>query len=138
MKQVLFFLSVVALTGCATDRAIVPSLEGKPRVKINAATPGVAQADPAARPDGKFDFSFSGDIRGAVKALKVVQPKINLLILSGESVTVNVNVNLLGVTLEDALRSIDEQSGNTVDLIWSTSQHQSGYQVLVRYKSPKE
>ena len=36
MQQFAVLLAVaLALAGCATDKAVVPDLEGKPRVKIN-------------------------------------------------------------------------------------------------------
>lgn len=39
MKKLLPIMLALALTGCATNHAIVPSLEGKPRVKINKQVP---------------------------------------------------------------------------------------------------
>ena len=138
MKQAFVFLLVVGLIGCTTNRAIVPSLEGKPRVKINTAMSDVPPIAPVATSVETFDFSFSGDIRAAVKALKVVQPQINLIILSGEPFPLNVNVNLRGVTLQEALHSIGKQGRDNVDVILSKPQHQSGYQVLVRFNPSKE
>ena len=43
--SILVYLVSIALTGCATNKAVVPSLEGKPRVKINQQVPAsTAQA----------------------------------------------------------------------------------------------
>jgi hypothetical protein len=39
MRFPFFLLVVVTLTGCATAKAIVPSLDGKPRVPINKQVP---------------------------------------------------------------------------------------------------
>lgn len=39
MKRVFVMMLVVALAGCATNKAVLPSLEGKPRVKINHQEP---------------------------------------------------------------------------------------------------
>lgn len=39
MKQAFLILLIAALAGCATNKAVVPSLEGKPRVKINQQVP---------------------------------------------------------------------------------------------------
>jgi hypothetical protein len=142
MKQAFVVLLVAALAGCATNKAVLPSLEGKPRIKINAVAPTVAQAVPvAATPAataGTFDFRFDGDILDALKALKVVQPQINLMPPLGKPIPLHVTVNLQGVTLDDALRDIGEQGGSVVDVILNKSQHQGGNQVLVRFNNPKE
>nr|BCT99796.1 type IV secretion system protein VirB7 [uncultured bacterium] len=140
MKQAFVVLLVVALAGCATNKAVLPSLEGKPRVKINATAPVVAQAAPvAATPAaGTFDFSFNGDILDALKAVKAAQPQINLLPPLGKPSPLNVNVNLRGATLDDVLRAIGEQGGDAVDVVLNKSKHQGGNQVLVRFNNPKE
>lgn len=139
MKQAFVVLLVAALAGCATNKAVLPSLEGKPRVKINAAAPVVAQAAPvAATPAGAFDFSFNGDILDALKAVKAVQPQINLLSPLGKPSPLNVNVNLRGATLDDVLRAIGEQGGDAVDVVLNKSKYQGGNQVLIRFNNPKE
>lgn len=140
MKKAFVVLLVASLAGCATNKAVLPSLEGKPRVKINAAAPVVAPASPvAATPAaGTFDFSFSGDILDALKAVKAVQPQINLLPPLGKPSPLNVTVNLRGATLDDVLREIGEQGGDAVDVVLNKSKHQGGNQVLVRFNNPKE
>ncbi|MHC8297734.1 hypothetical protein [Pseudomonas sp. LB3P58] len=35
MKRALAFLLLATLCGCASHKAVVPSLEGKPRIQIN-------------------------------------------------------------------------------------------------------
>ena len=114
MKKIFVVLLVAALAGCATNKAVLPSLEGKPRVKINAAAPVVAQA------------------------VKAAQPQINLLPPLGKPSPLNVNVNLRGATLDDVLRAIGEQGGDAVDVVLNKSKHQGGNQVLVRFNNPKE
>jgi hypothetical protein len=47
MKKLLPILLAFALTGCATNHAIVPSLEGKPRVKINKPVPKLPAPAPS-------------------------------------------------------------------------------------------
>lgn len=140
MKKTFVVLLVVALAGCATNKAVLPSLEGKPRVKINAATPVAAQAVPVAARSaaGAFDFSFNGDILDALKAVKVIQPQINLLPPLGKPSPLNVSVNLRGATLDDVLRAIGEQGGDAVDVVLNKSKDQGGNQVLVRFNNPKE
>lgn len=140
MKKIFVVLLVAALAGCATNKAVLPSLEGKPRVKINATAPVVAQAAPvAATPAaGTFDFSFNGDILDALKAVKAAQPQINLLPPLGKPSPLTVNVNLRGATLDDVLRDIGEQGGDAVDVVLNKSKHQGGNQVLVRFNNPKE
>jgi PBP1b-binding outer membrane lipoprotein LpoB len=45
MNHTFLILLIVALAGCANNKAVVPSLEGKPRVKINQQVPAsTAQA----------------------------------------------------------------------------------------------
>jgi hypothetical protein len=140
MKQAFVVLLVAALAGCATNKAVLPSLEGKPRVKINAAVPTAPQVEPvAATPAaGTFDFRFDGDILDAVKALKVIQPQINVLPPLGKPFPWKVAVNLKGTTLDEALRNIGEQGGDAVDVVLNKSQHQGGNQVLIRFNNPKE
>lgn len=46
MKQAFVVLLVAALAGCATDKAVLPSLEGKPRIKINQHAPAPAAPAP--------------------------------------------------------------------------------------------
>lgn len=140
MKKIFVVLLVAALAGCATNKAVLPSLEGKPRVKINATAPVVAQAAPvAATPAaGTFDFSFNGDILDALKAVKAAQPQINLLPPLGKPSPLTVNVNLRGATLDDVLRAIGEQGGDAVDVVLNKSKYQGGNQVLVRFNNPKE
>lgn len=46
MKQAIVVLLVAALAGCAANKAVVPSLEGKPRVKINKQAPVPAAPAP--------------------------------------------------------------------------------------------
>lgn len=43
MKKLFAILLFAALAGCASNGAVLPSLEGKPRVKINTVTPADAQ-----------------------------------------------------------------------------------------------
>lgn len=140
MKKAFVVLLVAALAGCATNKAVLPSLEGKPRVKINAAAPAIAPAVPvAATPAvGAFDFTFNGDILDALKAVKAVQPQINLLPPLGKPSPLNVSVNLRGATLDDVLRAIGEQGGDAVDVVLNKSKYQGGNQVLVRFNNPKE
>ena len=140
MKKAFVVLLVASLAGCATNKAVLPSLEGKPRVKIHAAAPVVAPAAPVAATSaaGTFDFSFSGDILDALKAVKAAQPQINLLPPLGKPSPLNVTVNLRGATLDDVLREIGEQGGDAVDVVLNKSKHQGGNQVLVRFNNPKE
>jgi hypothetical protein len=137
MKQAFAVLLVAALAGCATSNAVLPSLEGKPRVKINATAPAVAQvaATPAA---GTFNFSFEGDILDAVKALHSIQPQMNLLPPLGKPFPLNVKLNLQEATLDTTLRAIGEQGGDKVDVILNKSKAQGGNQVLIRFNNSKE
>lgn len=143
MKQAFAVLLIAALAGCATNKAVLPSLEGKPRVKINATAPAITPAAPvapvAATPvAGTFNFIFDGDIQDAAKALQAIQPQMNLLPPLGKPFPFNVKVNVQGGTLEDALRSMGEQGGTAVDVHLNKSQHQGGNQVLIRFNNPKE
>jgi uncharacterized protein YceK len=46
MKKAFIVLLVIALSGCATNKAVLPSLKGKPRVKINQQAPVPATPAP--------------------------------------------------------------------------------------------
>lgn len=136
MKKAFTVLLVAALSGCATSNAVLPSLEGKPRVKINATAPTDAQA--AAKPAaGAFNFSFKGDILDAVKALNATHP-MTLLPPLGKPFPFSVDVNLQGTTLEGVLRAMGEQGGDKVDVILQRSKPQGENQVLIRFNNPKE
>lgn len=142
MKKTLAVLLVTALAGCATSNAVLPSLEGKPRVKINQTIPETTAAQQPAQtkaPDaGRINFSFDGDILDAVKALKEVQPQLNLLPPLGKPFPFHVSVRLTNATAEDVLRDIGEQGGKKVDVVLNKSNHQGGNQVLIRFNKPKE
>lgn len=43
MKKYFVVLLLAFLAGCASNNAVLPSLEGKPRIKINAAPPAEKQ-----------------------------------------------------------------------------------------------
>lgn len=50
MKRALAFLMLATLCGCASHQAVVPSLEGKPRIQINKqpqAKPAIASPNNA-------------------------------------------------------------------------------------------
>lgn len=140
MKQAFAVLLIAALAGCATNKAVLPSLEGKPRVKINTTPAGVTPAAPlvATTTASTFNFSFNGDILDALSALHKAQPQMNLLPPLGKPFPLNVNVNLRAATLDDVLRSIGEQGGDKVDVVLNKSKAQGGNQVLIRFNNPKE
>jgi len=46
MMNAFFLLLVATLAGCATNKAVLPSLEGKPRIQINKQMPAPS-ASPA-------------------------------------------------------------------------------------------
>lgn len=143
MKKVFAVLLIAALAGCATNKAVLPSLDGKPRVKINAAPPVQSQAAPvapvvASTPPTAFDFVFQGDILDGLAALNALQPQMNLLPPLGKPFPFAVSVNLRPATLETALRSMGEQGGKDFDLILNKSKAQGGNQVLIRFNNPKE
>lgn len=144
MKKLLTVLLIAALAGCATNKAALPSLEGKPRVKINTTASTVTLAAPVVAPvaatpvAGALNFSFDGDIQDAARALQAIHPQMNLLPPLGKPFPFNVKVNVQGGTLEDALRSIGEQGGTAVDVHLNRSQHQGGNQVHIRFNNSKE
>lgn len=143
MKKAFAALLIATLAGCASNTAVLPSLEGKPRLKINAAQPVETQAATAApvvtsAPAKTFDFVFQGDILDGLAALNALQPQMNLLPPLGKPAPFTVSVNLRPATLETALRSMGEQGGKDFDLILNKSKAQGGNQVLIRFNSPKE
>lgn len=142
MKKAFVVLLVASLAGCATNQAVLPSLEGKPRVKINKTVPEqiaaqqpVQEIAPAA---GRINFSFDGDVLDALMALKKVQPQLNLLPPLGKPYPFHVTLNLSNATAEDVLRAIGEQGGEKVDITLNKTQHQGGNQVVIRFNKVKE
>lgn len=52
MKQAFVLLLVIAFVGCATNKAVLPSLQGKPRVKVNQQAPVPAAPAPVTNETG--------------------------------------------------------------------------------------
>lgn len=140
MKKIFAFLLFAALAGCASNSAVLPSLEGKPRIKINAAPTADVQ-DVAVFKDATaqetFDFVYQGDILDALATLQTMQPQMVLLSPIGKPFPFIVSVNLPNTTLEAALRALGEKGGNDVDLILRP-QTDGIAQVQARFNNPKE
>ncbi|MCW8171171.1 hypothetical protein D8B22_19165 [Verminephrobacter aporrectodeae subsp. tuberculatae] len=82
-----------------------------------------------------LDFTYEGDILGALPALKEVAPQIDVMPSLGRPSPLLVRIHLQGTTLENALRAIGEQGGDVADVVWSTTRHQGGNQAFVRFRT---
>lgn len=139
MKKVFAVFLLAVLAGCASNSAVLPSLEGKPRIKINTAPPAGMQ-DVAvfkeATTKATFDFVYQGDILDALATLQTMQPQMVLLPPDGKPFPFVVSVNLPNTTLVAALQALGEQGGNDFDIILRPQTDTA--QVLVRFNNPKE
>lgn len=141
MKKALVLLLVAALAGCASNRAVLPSLEGKPRIKINAPVTTAASSTTAATLPAptaeKFDFKFSGDIVDSLTALHAIQAQLKIAPTVGKAVPLTVKIDRKGTTIEEVLRDIGEQAGAKADVVF-INPSKSDKKVFVRFNNPKE
>jgi hypothetical protein len=144
MKRTLILALLTVLVGCASGpRPVVPSLEGKPRVQINAAQQAQVNASqpvvsaensPVTAPaDRTFDFVFQGDIQDALVELNRLHPEMSVFPALGEPFAYRVSVNLQNTTMEEVLRSLGEQGADKVDIILDKPQAAGGHKVLLRF-----
>lgn len=125
MKKAFAILLITTLAGCASNQAILPSLEGKPRIKINTQQNTIPV----------FDFVFQGDILDGLAKLNVLQPQMEVLKPIGKPFPFHVSVNLQSTTMESVLRTMGEQGGKEFDLILNMPQAEGGYQVRIRFNN---
>lgn len=136
MKKALAILLAVTLVGCATNKAALPSVEGKPRVKINA--PAVtAPATPAVAPAETFDFKYSGDIANSLAALQAIQPQIRIGQTVGKPIPVPVSVDRKAATVDEVLRDLGEQGGALADVVFFKPPKGEKL-IFIRFNNPKE
>jgi type IV secretion system protein VirB9 len=74
---------------------------------------------PATVSPATFDFHFNGDIWNSLQALTEKQPQLTVT-KTGTPLNISVHLDLHGVVLTDALRSIGEQAGTSADVIYSS------------------
>lgn len=129
MRFIFGVLTVCFLAGCAGSPPKPPMPEGEYRPINRPAAP--------ARQD-VFDFTYEGDILGALPALKEVAPQINVMPSLGKPSPLPVRVRLRATTLQNALRAIGEQGGDVADVVLNTTQHQGGNHVYIRFRAPIE
>ena len=136
MKRTLILALLTVLVGCASGpRPVVPSLEGKPRIQINAAQPAQVNASQpvVSAADRTFDFVFQGDIQDALVELNRLHPEMSIFPALGEPFAYRVNVNLQNTTMEEVLRRLGEQGADKVDIILDKPQAAGGHKVLLRF-----
>jgi len=129
MRYLLLISTICFLAGCAGSPPKPPLPTGEYRPINIPSTPVRLDV---------FNFSYEGDILGALPALKEVAPQINVMPPLGQASPLPVRLNLFGVALEDALRAIGEQGGGIADVVWNTTRHQSSNQVFIRFRTPLE
>ena len=126
MRYMVGLLTACLLAGCAGSPPKPPMPEGDYR-PINRPT-APAKKD-------VFDFTYEGDILGALPALKEVAPQINVMPALGKPAPLPVRLRLRETTLESALRTIGEQGGDVADVVWNTTRHEGGNQVFIRFRA---
>lgn len=140
MKKALALLLVATLAGCASNKAVLPSLEGKPRIKINAPVATAAATTAATVPAStaeKFDFKFSGDIVDSLPALQSIQPQLKIAPTVGKAAPLPVQIDRKGTTVEEVLRDLGEQGGAVADVVF-INPPKGDKRVFVRFNNPKE
>jgi hypothetical protein len=88
--------------------------------------------------EGAFDFTYEGDILGALPALKEVAPQVNVMPSLGKPSPLPIRVRLRATTLEDALRAIGEQGGDVADVVLNTTRHQGAQHAYIRFRAPAD
>ena len=133
MRNTIVIPAILMLAGCAGFPPKPPTVEGeyRPVNQLNTKHQENKTATPQV-----FDFIYEGDIVNALPELQKVQPQLTVLPPLGKQIQLPVRFNLQSTTLENALRSIGEQGGGVVDVIWSTTQQQAGNQVFIRFHPP--
>jgi len=126
MRYTIGVLTVCLLAGCAGSPPKPPMPEGEYRPINRPAAPVKKDS---------FDFTYEGDILGALPALREVAPQINVMPSLGKPSPLPVRLKLRGTTLENALRAIGEQGGDVADVVWNTTRHQGGNQVFIRFRA---
>ena len=131
MRNTIVIPAILMLAGCAGFPPKPPTVEGEYRPVNQLNTKHQENHTPPV-----FDFIYEGDIVNALPELQKVQPQLTVLPPLGKQIQLPVRFNLQSTTLENALRSIGEQGGGVVDVIWSTTQQQGGNQVFIRFHPP--
>jgi hypothetical protein len=134
MRNTIVIPAILMLAGCAGFPPKPPTVEGEYR-PVNQLNTKHQENHKTATPP-VFDFIYEGDIVNALPELQKVQPQLTVLPPLGKQIQLPVRFNLQSTTLENALRSIGEQGGGVVDVIWSTTQQQGSNQVFIRFHPP--
>jgi hypothetical protein len=134
MRNTIVILTILVLAGCAGFPPKPPSVEGEYR-PVNQLNTKHQENHKTATPP-VFDFIYEGDIINALPELQKVQPQLTVLAPLGNQIQLPVRFNLQATTLENALRSIDEQGGGVADVISSTAQQEGGNQIFIRFHPP--
>lgn len=135
MRTTITLLTVAILAGCAGSPPKPPIPEGDYR-PINVPR---YQKQATTAPSAVFDFAYDGDITGALPALKLVAPELQVMPDQGKPWPVHVSVNLKATTLENALRTVGEQGKNLADVVWTTSKHgKDSGKVFIRFRSQED
>jgi len=76
----------------------------------------------------RFDFTYTGELTGALQKLKEIQPGLGLGKFQGRPVPIVVDVTLTQASLWETLQKIADQADPVADLVWD------GKTVSLRYK----
>jgi type IV secretion system protein VirB9 len=69
-----------------------------------------------------FDFNYSGNVLGVVQALQNYDPSLTIMPNLGNARNLTINLDLQAVKIQDIIDSINAQTNNQVELIYSQSQ----------------
>lgn len=136
MRYPIGILTICLLAGCAGSPPKPPAVQGEYR-PINKVE-SKETIDRQSSAFYTFDFNYEGDIINSLTALHNIQPQLNVLPPLGKVSPLQVRMNLRRTTLENALRTIGEQGGDTAEVVWNATQNQGGNQVFIRFRAPHQ
>jgi len=139
MRYTLAILTILHLAGCVGSPPKPPAVHGEYRPINKYPTEATSRQTATANSVSYdvFDFDFEGDIVNSLEALRVKNPQLNILPVSGKITPLPIKINLPGTTLENVLRAIGEQGGGIADVIYTMSS-QSGKQVFIQFRDPQK
>jgi type IV secretion system protein TrbG len=68
-----------------------------------------------------MDFNYAGDVSGVISVFKEYSPDLVTMRSLGKKKSININISLQGVKLQDITDAIANQTNNTVHLVYTES-----------------
>jgi len=127
-------ISIISATLLLCACAGSPPLPAQPDGNYRPINQNLSKRATAVASKQLFNFSYEGDISGALPALKKVYPNLQVKPSLGKAVQLPVRIHLQQATLERALRTIGEQGVNIADVVWN--KHPNGRnEAFLRFRS---